>query len=72
MYGRFDVVVVGSAAAGSPAFIAATRGGARTLPVEKLPFLGGNSIAVLDTSYGFFTPGHVPRKGDAILTTGEV
>ena len=30
--------------------------------VEKLPFLGGTSTAVLDTFYGFYTPGAEPRK----------
>jgi hypothetical protein len=56
-FGRFDVVVVGSGAAGSSAAIAAARSGASTLVIEKLPFLGGNSTAVLDTFYGFYTPG---------------
>lgn len=55
--GYFDIVVVGSGSAGSPAAIAAARSGASTLLIEKLPFLGGNSTAVLDTFYGFYTPG---------------
>jgi hypothetical protein len=60
--GSYDVVVVGSGAAGSSAAIAAARAGASTLLIEKLPFLGGNSTAVLDTFYGFFTPGEKPLK----------
>jgi hypothetical protein len=55
--GSWDVVVVGSGSAGSTAAISAARAGARTLLVEKLPFLGGVSTAVLDTFYGFYTPG---------------
>ena len=55
--GNYDVIVVGSGSAGSPAAIAASRQGAKTLLLERLPFLGGNSTAVLDTFYGFYTPG---------------
>jgi glycine/D-amino acid oxidase-like deaminating enzyme len=61
-YGSFDVVVVGSGSAGSTAAIAAARHGADVLLIEKLPFLGGVSTAVLDTFYGFYTPGDEPRK----------
>ena len=55
--GSYDVVVAGSGSAGSTAAIAAARAGATTLLIEKLPFLGGTSTAVLDTFYGFYTPG---------------
>jgi hypothetical protein len=60
--GAFDVIVVGSGAAGSTATIAAARRGASTLLIEKLPFLGGVSTAVLDTFYGFYTPGSRATK----------
>lgn len=57
-----DVAVVGSGSAGSTAAIAAARTGASVLLIEKLPFLGGTSTAVLDTFYGFYTPGAVAKK----------
>ena len=60
--GHHQVVVVGSGSAGSTAAVAAARAGASVLLVEKLPFLGGTSTAVLDTFYGFYTPGSRSRK----------
>jgi glycine/D-amino acid oxidase-like deaminating enzyme len=56
-----DVCVVGAGSAGSTAAIAAARGGASVLLIDRLPFLGGTSTAVLDTFYGFYTPGAEPR-----------
>jgi hypothetical protein len=46
------------------------------LLIEKLPFLGGNSTAVLDTFYGFYTPGERSLKvvggiGDDVITRLE-
>ena len=79
--GSYDVVVVGSGSAGASAAIAAARTGADTLLIEKLPFLGGNSTAVLDTFYGFYTPGERSLKvvsgiGDDVIdglrSVGEV
>ena len=57
-----DVCVVGAGSAGSSAAIAAARTGASVLLVDRLPFLGGTSTAVLDTFYGFFTPGERSLK----------
>jgi len=57
-----DVCVVGAGSAGSSAAIAAARTGASVLLIDRLPFLGGTSTAVLDTFYGFYTPGSESRK----------
>ena len=57
-----DVCVIGAGSAGSTAAIAAARHGASVLLVDRLPFLGGTSTAVLDTFYGFYTPGTQARK----------
>jgi hypothetical protein len=57
-----DVCVIGGGSAGSTAAIAAARTGATVLLVDRLPFLGGTSTAVLDTFYGFYTPGSAARK----------
>ena len=75
--GSADVVVVGAGAAGSAAAITAARLGATVVLVDKLPFLGGTSTAVLDTFYGFWTPGTAPRKvvggiGDEVVAALRV
>lgn len=57
-----DVCVIGAGSAGSTAAIAAARTGASVLLIDRLPFLGGTSTAVLDTFYGFYTPGSASRK----------
>lgn len=57
-----EVLVVGGGSAGATAAIAAAREGAATLLVERYGFLGGISTQVLDTFYGFYTPGTHPRK----------
>lgn len=57
-----DVIVVGSGSAGAAAAIAAARNGASTVLVERMGYLGGTSTQVLDTFYGFYTPGSVAYK----------
>ena len=59
---KYDVIVVGSGSAGATAAIACARTSARVLLLERMPFLGGTSTAVLDTFYGFYTPGGQSRK----------
>ena len=54
---EFDVVVVGSGSSGATAAIAAAREQAKVCLLERNSFLGGTSTAVLDTFYGFYTPG---------------
>jgi glycine/D-amino acid oxidase-like deaminating enzyme len=52
-----DVLVIGGGSAGCCAALAAARSGARVALVERYGFLGGISTQVLDTFYGFYTPG---------------
>jgi ribulose 1,5-bisphosphate synthetase/thiazole synthase len=52
-----DVLVAGGGSAGCVAAIAAARTGARVLLVERHGSLGGIGTGVLDTFYGFYTPG---------------
>jgi len=58
----YQVVVLGAGSAGCSAAIAAAQCGARTLLIDRLPFAGGTSTGVLDTFYGYYTPGAVAKK----------
>lgn len=57
-----DVLVVGGGSAGAAAAVVAARQGAHVALVERMGFLGGTGAAVLDTFYGFYTPGTRSRK----------
>ena len=57
-----DILVVGSGSAGATAAITAAGEGARVALVERYGFLGGISTQVLDTFYGFYTPGEPRQK----------
>jgi ribulose 1,5-bisphosphate synthetase/thiazole synthase len=65
---RPDVLVVGAGSAGATAAIAAGMAAQRcsrsrrVMLIERYGFLGGTSTAVLDTFYGFYTPGEVAKK----------
>lgn len=61
--GGADVLVVGAGSAGCCAALAARDGGRHSVVLlERYGFLGGTSTQMLDTFYGFFTPGEPPRK----------
>ena len=62
LLGDVDVIVLGAGSAGVTAAIAAARTGSDVLLVERHGFLGGTSTAVLDTFYGFYTPGEHAAK----------
>ena len=59
---KTEILVVGSGSAGATAAITAARLGAQVTLVERYGFMGGISTQVLDTFYGFYTPGTNPRK----------
>ena len=76
-----DIVVVGAGSAGCCAAIAAAEMGRSVVLIERYGFAGGTSTQILDTFYGFFTPGEEPRKVvggipdrvvDALDLTGDI
>ena len=60
LYGAYDVIVVGGGTAGFAAGISAARNGARTLVIEKNPFLGGMSTGGLVSQFLGF-PEHLDK-----------
>ncbi len=58
-----DVLVVGAGSAGCLAALAASHDRKyKVMLVERYGFPGGTSTQMLDTFYGFFTPGDAPKK----------
>lgn len=58
-----DILVVGAGSSGCVAAIAAASSKKyKVLLVERYGFFGGSSTQMLDTFYGFFTPGENPLK----------
>ena len=58
-----DILVVGAGSAGCIAALAASRSSNFSVVlVERYGFPGGTSTQMLDTFYGFFTPGDAPKK----------
>lgn len=58
-----DILVIGAGSAGCVAALAAaSQKKYKVMLVERYGFPGGTSTQMLDTFYGFFTPGEAPRK----------
>lgn len=57
-----DVIVVGSGSSGAIAAITAAQQGLSVALIERYGFMGGISTQVLDTFYGFYTPGSEAKK----------
>lgn len=59
---EIDILVIGAGSAGCVAALAAATGSYKVMLVERYGFPGGTSTQMLDTFYGFFTPGEAPKK----------
>src|SRR5687768_17358241 len=58
-----DILIIGAGSAGSIAALAARHSRKyKVMVVERYGFPGGTSTQMLDTFYGFFTPGETPKK----------
>src|SRR4029079_9187664 len=58
-----DILVIGAGSAGCVAALAAAQSKKfSVMLVERYGFPGGTSTQMLDTFYGFFTPGDSPKK----------
>lgn len=58
-----DILVIGAGSAGCIAALAARQSRKyEVMLVERYGFPGGTSTQMLDTFYGFFTPGETPKK----------
>lgn len=63
IYTTTDILIIGAGSAGcAAALAAATQKKYSVMIVERYGFPGGTSTQMLDTFYGFFTPGESPRK----------
>ncbi|MEX2569262.1 MAG: FAD-dependent oxidoreductase, partial [Cyclobacteriaceae bacterium] len=63
LYAETDILIIGAGSAGCMAAMAAAQNGIyKVMLVERYGFPGGTSTQMLDTFYGFFTPGEFPRK----------
>ena len=60
---KTDILVIGAGSAGCMAALAASmKKKFSVMLVERYGFPGGTSTQMLDTFYGFFTPGDAPKK----------
>jgi FAD dependent oxidoreductase len=63
LYCTIDILVIGAGSAGCAAALAAARQNKfSVMIIERYGFPGGTSTQMLDTFYGFFTPGENPKK----------